>query len=142
MQEAFASPISWSKILVRHSTSPGLKASDSINRGSANVYPAEMERVLREESGVHDCAVAGRADAPLGHTVASPISLDPEQHAQQHSRQFVGWALERTRPAGASRAISLQLSACRDVNLRLRRVRTLATSRLNAIEPFDPTDGP
>jgi hypothetical protein len=45
MQAAFArtlSPISWSKILPRHS----------------------------EESGVHGCVVAGRADAPLGQPVA------------------------------------------------------------------------
>jgi len=49
---------------------PELKASDLINRGGANVYPAEIERALREESGVHGCVVAGRADAPLGQPVA------------------------------------------------------------------------
>jgi acyl-CoA synthetase (AMP-forming)/AMP-acid ligase II len=49
------------------------RRSDLINRGGANVYPAEIERVLREESGVHDCAVAGRPDARLGQTIAAYI---------------------------------------------------------------------
>jgi acyl-CoA synthetase (AMP-forming)/AMP-acid ligase II len=49
------------------------RRSDLINRGGANIYPAEIERVLREEPGVHDCAVAGRPDARLGQTVAAFI---------------------------------------------------------------------
>lgn len=49
------------------------RRSDVINRGGANVYPAEIERVLREEPGLHDCAVTGRPDARLGQTVAAYI---------------------------------------------------------------------
>jgi long-chain acyl-CoA synthetase len=49
------------------------RRSDLINRGGANVYPAEIERVLRGEPGVQDCAVAGRPDARLGQTIAAYI---------------------------------------------------------------------
>jgi long-chain acyl-CoA synthetase len=49
------------------------RRSDLINRGGANIYPAEIERVLRQEPGVYDCAVTGRPDPRLGQTVAAYI---------------------------------------------------------------------
>lgn len=49
------------------------RRNDLINRGGANIYPAEIERVLRAEPGLHDCAVAGRPDERLGQSVAAYV---------------------------------------------------------------------
>ena len=49
------------------------RRSDLIIRGGANIYPAEVERILRQESDVVDCAVAGQPDPRLGQTVVAFI---------------------------------------------------------------------
>jgi acyl-CoA synthetase (AMP-forming)/AMP-acid ligase II len=49
------------------------RRSDLIVRGGANVYPAEVERVLRDDPRVVDCAVLGLPDERLGQTVAVVI---------------------------------------------------------------------
>jgi len=52
------------------------RGSDLILRGGANVYPAEVERVLRMDAQVRDCAVLGRPHERLGQTVAAFIETD------------------------------------------------------------------
>ena len=47
------------------------RRSDLIIRGGSNIYPAEVERVLREDPRVRDCAVVGKPDARLGEVVAA-----------------------------------------------------------------------
>lgn len=49
------------------------RRSELINRGGANIYPAEVERVLRLDARVVDCAVVGKPDERLGHVVAAFI---------------------------------------------------------------------
>jgi acyl-CoA synthetase (AMP-forming)/AMP-acid ligase II len=49
------------------------RRSDLILRGGANVYPAEVERVLRSDARVIDCAVVGLRDERLGQSVAAVI---------------------------------------------------------------------
>jgi len=44
---------------------------DLIIRGGANVYPAEVERVLHDDSRVAACAVVGRPDERLGERVVA-----------------------------------------------------------------------
>ena len=44
-----------------------------IIRGGANVYPAEVERVIMELPGVGACAVVGLPDARLGQRVAAVV---------------------------------------------------------------------
>jgi len=51
------------------------RKSDLIIRGGANVYPAEVERVLREDARVADCAVLGIEDARLGERVVAAVAL-------------------------------------------------------------------
>jgi acyl-CoA synthetase (AMP-forming)/AMP-acid ligase II len=46
-----------------------------IIRGGANVYPAEVERVLHEAPGVAACAVMGVEDERLGERVVAAIEL-------------------------------------------------------------------
>jgi O-succinylbenzoic acid--CoA ligase len=48
-----------------------------ILRGSANVYPAEIERVLHELPAIEACAVVGVPDERLGERVVAAIQLVP-----------------------------------------------------------------
>jgi acyl-CoA synthetase (AMP-forming)/AMP-acid ligase II len=47
------------------------RRNDLIIRGGANVYPAEVERALRMDPRVRDCAVVGKRDARLGEVVVA-----------------------------------------------------------------------
>lgn len=54
------------------------RASELILRGGSNIYPAEIERVLQEHTGLVACAVVGKPDARLGkRTVAFIQPRDP-----------------------------------------------------------------
>ena len=48
-----------------------------IIRGGANVYPAEVERVLQEAPGVGACAVLGEPDERLGERVVALVEAAP-----------------------------------------------------------------
>jgi long-chain acyl-CoA synthetase len=52
------------------------RRSELIIRGGANIYPAEVERVLRMDKRVKDCAVLGKADARLGEIVAAFVETN------------------------------------------------------------------
>jgi len=54
-----------------------------IIRGGANVYPAEVERVLHEAPGVAACAVLGVADERLGERVVATVELLPGAAADE-----------------------------------------------------------
>jgi long-chain acyl-CoA synthetase len=68
------------------------RRGDLIIRGGANVYPAEVERVLHEDPRVGACAVIGRPDARLGERVVAYVqltqgeSVDPET-LRSHCRE-------------------------------------------------------
>jgi acyl-CoA synthetase (AMP-forming)/AMP-acid ligase II len=47
------------------------RRKDMIIRGGVNIYPAEIEQVLREHPSVADAAVVGRPSTKLGETVAA-----------------------------------------------------------------------
>jgi acyl-CoA synthetase (AMP-forming)/AMP-acid ligase II len=53
------------------------RLSSLILRGGANVYPAEVERVLLTVPGVAGAAVVGIADDRLGQRVAAAIEVAP-----------------------------------------------------------------
>lgn len=53
------------------------RRSQLIIRGGANVYPAEVERVLGEAPGVRACAVVGVPDERLGERVGAVIEALP-----------------------------------------------------------------
>ncbi len=57
------------------------RRNELILRGGANVYPAEVERVLRAHPAVADCAVLGRADPRLGERVVAAVVLAPGARA-------------------------------------------------------------
>lgn len=60
------------------------RRGELIIRGGANVYPAEVERVLHENPRIAACAVVGRPDERLGERVIAYVQpapgeqLDPE----------------------------------------------------------------
>jgi long-chain acyl-CoA synthetase len=51
------------------------RAGELILRGGANVYPAEVERVLLEHPQVAGCAVLGVSDPRLGQRVVAAVEL-------------------------------------------------------------------
>lgn len=51
------------------------RKNDLIIRGGANVYPAEIERVLHDDPRVAACAVIGRPDERLGERVVAFVEL-------------------------------------------------------------------
>jgi long-chain acyl-CoA synthetase len=52
------------------------RKGDLIVRGGANVYPAEVERVLHENPRVGACAVVGLPDERLGERVAAAVVVE------------------------------------------------------------------
>ena len=71
------------------------RRNDVIIRGGANVYPAEVERVLHLDERVAACAVVGYADDRLGERVgaflqlASPVSADElAAHCAEHLARY------------------------------------------------------
>jgi bile acid-coenzyme A ligase len=56
------------------------RRTDMIVTGGANVYPAEVEAVLTEHTGVLDVVVVGLPDPEWGHRVHAIVQpVDPEQ---------------------------------------------------------------
>ena len=53
------------------------RRNELIIRGGANVYPAEVERVLQQDPRVAGCAVFGRPDPRLGQRVVAAVELGP-----------------------------------------------------------------
>jgi len=57
------------------------RKKELILRGGANVYPAEIERVLHSDPRVRACAVVGKPDPRLGERVVAFVELVPGAEA-------------------------------------------------------------
>ena len=70
---------------------------DLIIRGGANVYPAEVERVIHEDPDVAACAVVGKPDERLGERVVAfveptpGVALDPDALAARCRRELAAY---------------------------------------------------
>jgi len=53
------------------------RRTEMILRGGANVYPAEVERVLLDHPGLREVAVLGLPDERLGEVVAAGLVAEP-----------------------------------------------------------------
>jgi len=68
------------------------RLNDVIIRGGANIYPAEIERVLEGLDTVRACAVLGRPDPRLGETVEAFVQLMPTVTANETVRATLALA--------------------------------------------------
>jgi acyl-CoA synthetase (AMP-forming)/AMP-acid ligase II len=67
------------------------RKGDKIIRGGENVYPQEVEQILREHADVRDCAVVGSPDVKWGETVkAFIVPTDPA--SPPHPEAVRAWA--------------------------------------------------
>jgi acyl-CoA synthetase (AMP-forming)/AMP-acid ligase II len=57
------------------------RRNELILRGGANIYPAEVERVLQEHPAVAAAAVLGRPDTRLGQRVVAAVQLAADASA-------------------------------------------------------------
>jgi acyl-CoA synthetase (AMP-forming)/AMP-acid ligase II len=67
------------------------RVKDMIVSGGENIYPAEVENVLHEHSGVRDCAVIGVPDARWGEAVKAIIV----KRAEVTAEELIAFARER-----------------------------------------------
>jgi acyl-CoA synthetase (AMP-forming)/AMP-acid ligase II len=63
------------------------RMNDVIIRGGANIYPAEIERVLGAAAQVKAVAVIGRPDPRLGETVEAFVQLMPDERADRATEE-------------------------------------------------------
>ena len=68
------------------------RAKEMIIRGGVNIYPAEIERSLKNHPSILDCAVFGVPDARLGEEIAVWVKLKPgcESTSQEEILKFAG----------------------------------------------------
>lgn len=69
------------------------RRNELILRGGANVYPAEVERVLGEHALVAESAVLGIPDARLGERVVAAVRLESE--AEVSEAALIAYSRER-----------------------------------------------
>jgi long-chain acyl-CoA synthetase len=70
------------------------RRNDMVISGGVNIYPAEIEAVINELSGVKDSAVFGIPDAEFGEALAAAIQLAPasqltESDVREHLRERI-----------------------------------------------------
>jgi acyl-CoA synthetase (AMP-forming)/AMP-acid ligase II len=82
------------------------RKTDLIVRGGANVYPAEVERVIHAYEGVVAAAVVGEADERLGERVVAYLQMqDASTFDVQRLRSFCEGSLARYKVPAAFRLV-------------------------------------
>ena len=81
------------------------RRKDMINRGGTKVFPAEVERVLREHPAVEDAAVVGLPDDLGGESVAAVVVLTPGREAPV--AELRGWVRDHLAEHAAPRLLEL-----------------------------------
>lgn len=66
---------------------------DMVISGGVNIYPAEIEAVLHDMPGVHDCAVFGIPDEEFGEALAAAVQ--PDAGAALDQEAVRSWLKER-----------------------------------------------
>ncbi len=69
------------------------RKKDMVISGGVNIYPAEIESVLIDMPGVHDCAVFGVPDEEFGEALCAVI--EPEADAGLDAAAVRAWLRER-----------------------------------------------
>jgi len=61
------------------------RRDDLISTGGENVYPEEVERVLKSHPGIRDAGIVGIDDPQWGQVVSAAVVLDPESDLDENS---------------------------------------------------------
>ena len=69
------------------------RKKDMVISGGVNIYPAEIEAVLIDMPGVHDCAVFGIPDAEFGEALCAVV--EPEADIELSEDGVRAWLRER-----------------------------------------------
>jgi fatty-acyl-CoA synthase len=108
------------------------RGSACINTGGENVYPEEVELVLREHPRVFDCVIVGVRDERFGEMVVALVQ--PARGHELTESELTGWCRERMsgykRPKRWLFVDSLDRNAAGKANYTLLRAR--ATDFVNA----------
>ena len=82
------------------------RAKDMIIRAGINIYPEEIEAVLRAHPAVHDAAVTGIAAADRGEEIAAFVVLRPDA-SEPVVEALRAWCSERLAPYKQPRVIEV-----------------------------------
>jgi fatty-acyl-CoA synthase len=69
------------------------RAKDVIISGGENIYPVEVERVLKAHPSIRDAAVIGVPDPEWGESVLAVVVADPDHPAS--AEEVIAWVRER-----------------------------------------------
>jgi long-chain acyl-CoA synthetase len=65
------------------------RKNNLILRGGANIYPAQVERIIRSVAGVADCVVIGLPDPRLGQRVV--VAIEPDGRSVVEAEQVLDY---------------------------------------------------
>jgi len=74
------------------------RKTDIINVGGNKVFPMDVERVLREVSGVADVRVYPAPSSLVGEVVAADVVAAPTEAQQEVQRQLTAHCVQRLQP--------------------------------------------
>ena len=96
--------------------------------GGFNVYPAEVERVLREHPSVSDVAVVGVPDERMGEVGMAYVQTVPEYagDADALPGDLVAWAKDRLANFKVPRRIELVVALPRTASGKVQKHRLAA----------------
>ncbi len=110
------------------------RGSACINTGGEKVYPEEVELLLRQHTGVHDCVVVGVPDERFGEIVVALVqpAHDLAHEGSLAEDELAAFCRERTagykRPKRFLFVDDLQRSAAGKANYAL--LRSIASERI------------
>jgi long-chain acyl-CoA synthetase len=93
------------------------RKKDMIISGGQNIYPADLEAVLRTHPAVSDCAVIGVPSERWGETPLALVVLDADAHADETALR--DWANTRLGRQQRLHAVELRGSLPRNANGKL-----------------------
>lgn len=96
------------------------RIKDMIVTGGENVYPVEVEEILRQHPAVQDAAVVGVPDAQWGEKVTAVVELRPSQTVDEN--ELRGFVRERIAGYKCPKAIHFATTLPRTASGKIRRV--------------------
>jgi len=88
------------------------RKNDMVISGGVNIYPAEIESVLIDMPGVHDCAVFGIPHDEFGETLCAVV--EPEVGVELDAERIRAWLRERVAGYKVPRVVELQADLPRE----------------------------